>query len=463
MPRRETLADGTPRGATESSRSRATTGPRRRTLDRRTLLRGAGTALALPMLESMAPGMSPPPPPRRLVCFFCPNGMLPSAWRPKDVGDAFELSPTLKPIESVRDSVLVLGNLFNRASQAGEGHYVKTTAWLSGAPVKRTGGRDLRVGTSIDQLIAGRLRTRTPMSSLVLGIEPVRNRVDMGYSTVYGANVSWRTPTLPASRELSPRRAYERLVRWSGVRSGGRRKAVLDLVRAEAKALRATLAGADRQKLDEYFDAVHALEKRIASFEEIEGASASTDGSDTGAIGLAPPERLGDKPDQYPEHARLMLEVMGLALRTDATRVATLMFGNAVSGKNFSFLDGVDGGHHPLSHHKNDESKMAQYASINRWHVAQFAAFLEILKAAPDGDGSLLDSSMVLFGSGLADGNRHDPKDLPILVGGHVLRGGRHLRQPKLTPLCNLYVRFLHEMGFDDESFGDSTESLASV
>ena len=427
-------------------------------LDRRTLLRGAGVALGLPMLESMALGMSPPPPPRRLACLFCPNGMLPSAWRPEATGENYELSPTLAPITPVKDSVLVLGNLYNRASRAGEGHYVKTTAWLSGAPVERTGGRDLRVGTSIDQHIAAKLGHATPLESLVLGIEPVRNRVDMGYSTVYGAHVSWRTPTQPVGCELSPRRTYDRLVRWTGLRSGdrsgaSRRRRVLDLVRDEAKKLRGAASGRDRDKLDEYFDAVHALEGRIDAF----------DAASSSAWDLEPRKGLEDRPDDYQEHVRLMLDLVRLAFQSDATRVATFMFGNAVSGRNFSFIEGVDGGHHPLSHHEDRDEKKAQYALINRWHVAEFARFLQELDAAPEGDGSLLDSSMVLFGSGLADGNRHDPNDLPILVGGRVLRGGRHVRQEKLTPLCNLYVRLSHEMGFAEPSFGDSSESLAGI
>ena len=439
----------------KQAQPRSTTMP---TLDRRTLLRGAGVALSLPMLESMARGMSPPPAPRRLACLFCPNGMLPAAWRPDETGEHYELSPTLAPIAPVRDSVLVLGNLYNRASRAGEGHYVKTTAWLSGAPVVRTGGRDLRVGTSIDQHIAAKIGRATPLESLVLGIEPVRNRVDMGYSTVYGAHVSWRTSTQPAARELSPRRTYERLVRWTGLRTGAgsgasRRRKVLDLVREEAKSLRAAASGRDRDKLDEYFEAVRSLEERIDAF----------DATAKGDRPLESREGLDDRPDDYQDHVRLMLDLVRLAFQSDATRVATFMFGNAVSGRNFSFLDGVEGGHHPLSHHEDRDDKKAQYALINRWHVAEFARFLAELDGAPDGDGSLLDSSMVLFGSGLADGNRHDPNDLPILLGGRVLRGGRHVRQKNLTPLCNLYVRIKNEMGVPEPSFGDSTESLSGV
>lgn len=433
-------------------------------LARRTLLRGAGAALAIPVLEAMAPPLrSELAVPKRFAALFCPNGMLPSAWAPLTQGKDYALTPTLAPIEAVRDSVLVLGNLFNRASRAGEGHYVKTTAWLSGAPVKRTGGRDLRVGTSIDQHLAARVGHRTPVSSLVLGVEPVRNRVDMGYSTVYGANVSWRTPTVPAERELSPRRAFERLVRWTGTRAdGGRRRRVLDLVLQEAKGLRASLGSGDRHKLDEYLGSVETLESRIAAFEKELRENADSEGAAaarTAALGDPPPE----SPGAYPEHVQLMLETLLLAFRTDATRIATFMFGNAVSGRDFSHVEGVKGGHHGISHHENREEKMAMYALINRWHVERFVWLLGELGKLEEGSGTVLDRSIILFGSGLADGNRHDPNDLPILVGGGVLPGGQHVRQAELTPLCNLYARVLDEFGFEGESFGDSTGPLAGL
>lgn len=428
------------------------------TLPRRTLLRGAGAALALPWLEAMASASSttscraPSAPPKRFAAFFCPNGMLPSAWRPTTEGPDFELSPTLEPLAPIRDQVSVLGNLRNYESRVGEGHYVKTTAWLSGAPVKRTGGRDLRVGVSIDQHLADRIGHGTPLASLVLGVEPVRNRVDMGYSTVYGANVSWRTPNVPAAREISPRRAMERLVRWSGAASG-RKKRVLDLVHREARALRNRLGAADREKLGEYLHAVDALEKRIAAMEARERAASP----------LALDPASAEAAETYPERVDLMLDLMVQAFRTDTTRVATFMFGNAVSGQNFSFLEGVKGGHHPLSHHENKPEKKAQYALINRWHVEQFARFMQRLDAVPEDDATLAQSCAVLFGSGLADGNKHDPKDLPTLLGGGVFRGGVHVRQKKLTPLCNLYTSIQSAFGLDDDAFGDATGPLAGL
>lgn len=427
----------------------------RRALDRRMLLRGAGAALALPWLDAMAaasPLRPNPTAPKRFAAMFCPNGMLPSAWRPAAEGADFKLSPTLEPLAPIRDQVSVLGNLRNYESRVGEGHYVKTTAWLSGAPVRRTGGRDLRVGVSIDQLLADQLGHETPLSSLVLGVEPVRNRVDMGYSTVYGANVSWRTPTVPAAREISARRAMERLVRWSGAATG-KKKRVLDLVHREARALGQRLGGADAEKLGEYLHAVDTLEKRIAAMEARD--------REASPLGLDP--ESAEAAETYAERVDLMLDLMVQAFRTDSTRVATFMFGNAVSGQNFSFLEGVEGGHHQLSHHEKKAEKKAQYALINRWHVEQFARFMQRLDAIPEGNGTLAKSCAVLFGSGLADGNQHDPKDLPTLLGGGIFRGGRHVRQKKLTPLCNLYTSIQSAFGAGEAPFGDASGPLAGL
>ncbi|MEZ6017082.1 MAG: DUF1552 domain-containing protein [Planctomycetota bacterium] len=431
--------------------------PRRGALSRRAVLRGAGAALALPWLEAMAPARGPLALPKRFAALFVPNGMLPEAWRPVQDEGGLTLSPTLAPLAPVQRSVTVLGNLFNKESRAGEGHYVKTTSWLSGAPVKRTGGRDLHVGTTIDQLIAARAGRETPLDALVLGVDPAQNRVDMGYSTVYGANISWRTPTEPAARELSPRRAFERLVRWTSVRGEGRRRAVLDLVRAEARSLRGDLGGADGRKLDEYLDSVHALDQRIVAFEANARSVSAIDAS-------AAPEEIAPKSaEAFQQHVQLMEDLIVLAFRTDATRVATFMFGNSVSGRDFSFLDGVEGGHHHLSHHEDKDDMKAQYARINRWHVERFASLVQRLRDTREGDSNVLERSFILFGSGIADGNRHDPNDLPVLVGGGLFRGGRYLRQPQLTPLCNLYVSALRALGYDDERFGDSTGELAGL
>ena len=417
-------------------------------LSRRTLLRGTGAALALPWLEAMGPARAPEP--LRYVCLFAPNGMLPSAWRPEGEGSDFEWSPTLAPFAAHRERVLVLGNLRNRASRAGEGHYVKTTALLSGAPVRRTGGRELRAGRSIDQVLASHHAGETPIESLVLGLEPVRNRVDMGYSTVYGANISWRSATQPAPREIDPRRAYARLARWTAARGPRAERSALDLVIEEARSLRRDLGGADRHKLEEYLESVRDLEARLDRLAR---------------PGPSPDPRAAAEleAEGFPERTRLMLDIIVEALRTDATRVATLMFGNSVSGRNFSFLDGVEGAHHPLSHHENAPGRMAQYALINRWHAEQAAYLVGRLAEVQEGGGALLDHTVVQFGSGLADGNRHDPNDLPVLLAGGPFPGGRHLRQRRPAPLCNLYASLLSAATGEPGAFGDSSGELAGL
>ena len=429
--------------------------PLRTPLPRRTLLRGAGAALALPWLEAMSWGdaqrMDAPSAPLRYVCLFAPNGMLPSAWRPEGEGADFEWSPTLEPFAPHRDRVLVLGNLYNRASRAGEGHYVKTTALLSGAPVRRTGGRELRAGRSVDQVLAAHHAAETPIDALVLGIEPVKNRVDMGYSTVYGANVSWRSATQPAPREIDPRRAYGRLARWSAARHGGGAPGALDLVLEEARRLRGDLGGADRAKLEEYLESVRDLEARLERLDRAEAALLRDPGiSEAGS-------------PTFPERVRLMLDVIFEGLRTDSTRVATLMFGNSVSGRSFAFLDGVEGAHHSLSHHENRPERMAQYARINRWHAEQAAYLVGRLAEVDEAGRCLLDRTVVQFGSGLADGNRHDPNDLPVVVAGGPFRGGRHLRQRRLTPLCNFYASVLAAATGHETAFGDSSGPLAGL
>jgi len=392
---------------------------------------------------------------------FVPNGVLPSHWTPARAGADYQLTPTLLPLESVRDRVLVLTGLCNANSREGEGHYVKTTALLSGARVKRTGGRDLRCGTTVDQVAAQRLGRGTPLPSLELGTEPVSPIVDMGYSTLYGGTISWRSPTRPAFKEIRPALAFDRLFRARRLGGAGD-DSVLDLVGAEAAALSGRLGREDRVRMDEYLESVRELERRIDGLRRRQPASGDAPDAPDGAD--RPPKGV---PSDFGEHVRLMLDLQVLALRTQATRVCTFMFGNAVSGRDFSFLDGVEGGHHSLSHHENDPARKAMYALINRWHVEQLAHYLQALRDVKEGDSDLLEQSMVLFASGIRDGNRHDPNNLPVLLAGGAggqLRAGGHLKVPMHTPLCNLYVTMLQCMGLDDvASFGDSSGALDAI
>lgn len=416
---------------------------------RRALLRGAGAAVALPWLEALTPRRVAAVGPVRMAFLFMPNGVLPSAWTPKDTGKGFTLSPTLEPLEPIRDAVTVLTGTHNANSHTGEGHYVKTTALLTGAPVRRTGGKDLRCGISVDQVAAARRGGETRLPSLELGIEPPRHIVDMGYSTVYGATISWRAADRPAVKETRPRLAFERLFR--NAQLGGRAdRSVLDVVLGDAARLRSRLGASDRTKVDEYLDAMRSLERRIERFDEREEARVRAVVGD---------RELPADPADFVEHVSLMFDVIELAFRSDTTRIVTFMYGNAVSGRDFSFLEGVEGGHHPLSHHENDATKKAQYQRINRWFVESFVELCARLGRSAEGESNLFDRSMLFFGSGIQDGNRHDPNDLPILLAGGGAAGlchQGHLRKPRHTPLCNLYATMLDAFGAPVDRFGDS-------
>ena len=418
-------------------------------LSRRTLLRGAGAAIGLPYFERMIPRRGLPEAPPRMVFLFMPNGVLPEAWTPNEVGPAWSPTPSLAPLTHHMGRTQILSGLSNKNSMEGEGHYVKTTALLSGERVHKTGGRDLRVGTSVDQVAAHVVGPETRLPSLVLGLEGVRHAVDMGYSTVYGSHISWRSPTQPATKETEPRLVFDRLFRSSKRKPGER--SVLDLVAEETSSLQRRLGGADVDKLGEYLESVRSLERRLESFEDsLEGV---------------PPEEPED-PGHHEVRSEWFLDLIALAFETDSTRVASLMFGNAVGGTNFSFLDGVEGGHHHLSHHERDPSKMDQYQRINRWHVERMAGLLDRLSGRREGDGDLLGRTMVFFGSGLRDGDRHDPNDLPILLAGGQALGvaaGAHRRYSKGTPLCSLYVSMLRAFGMSCDSFGDAGAPLADV
>ena len=445
-------------------------------LSRRTFLGGAGVALGLPWLEAMAPaaptgGPSERSPaggaaPVRMAALFMPNGVRPDAWTPTGAGADYDLSDQLAPLASVRDDVLVFTNLWNELCSDTHGnHQSQTAGLLICSEIQRSLGGDVNVhGRSLDQEMAALAEPVTPLPSIELGTQPARSGVDMGLSKVYGAHIAWRGPTSPLAKEINPRLAFDRLVR-AGSGGGGsearRAASVLDLVAGETGRLRRALGGEDRRRVDEYLDSVRALERRIQQASDPAGRTWQPRSSVDPAE--APPEGI---PTDHAEYVRLMLDVIVLAFRTDTTRVATFMFGNAVSGQDFSFLDGVSGAHHTLSHHQNDADKLAQYAAITRWHVAQFAYLLGRLREVREGDRTLLDNSMVLFGSELRDGQLHERHDLPILLGGRGggrIASGRHLSFTPDTPLANLYVSLLDAFGTPLPRFADSTGPLRGV
>lgn len=395
--------------------------------------------------------------PVRLAVLYMPNGVPPADWVPAQQGSDYSLPMILEPLADVRQDVLVLSNLRNTAGLMGDGHYAKTTSWLTGARAVRTGGKDIRAGVSFDQLAASKIGELTPLPSMELGIDPVHTVVDMGYSTVYGCHVSWRTPTQPAAKEINPRAAFDRLFRSAEFGRNPDDRSVLDLVLDDAKVLRKSVGGSDRQKLDEYLESVRAVETRM------EQAANSTARSATSDATASFMPRPNDGGYDYQAHVRLMLDMMILAFWTDATRVCSFMFGNDVSGRDFSFLDGVKEGFHPVSHHESNPQKIEQYAKINRWHVAQVADMLKRMKNIQEGDRTLLDNSMLLFGSSISDGNLHSPMNVPTLLagrGGNKIDAGRHIPCKNLTPLCNLFVTMLRIMNVPTDKFGDSNGDM---
>lgn len=456
-------------------------------ISRRTVLRGLGVAMGLPFLESLqgralaAPAAKQAKAPVRTAVLYMPNGVNPHAWAPTGTGADFQLSEILAPLANVKQEILVLGELMNKHSEVGDGHYVKVAPFLTGSLVTKTTGNDLRVGgVSMDQLIAQRIGNLTPLPSLELSIEPVTMGVDtnVGFTRIYGSHVSWSSPTTPVTREINPQLAFDRLFRPNngpGKAASAEDQSILDVVAEDAKKLQATVGKADRLKLEEYFESVRSVEKRIAfdaarrkgehlgddlARQEIEklGARITDYYKD--------PTRLSERKIDHTEQVRLMLDIMVLGFWTDTTRVATFMFGNEVSGKNFSFLPGVRGGHHELSHHENDAAKLEEYKRIGIWHLQQYAYMLERMKSIREGDGTLLDNSMVLFGSGIKDGNAHSWRNLPIVLagkGGGTLATGRHLVYEKGTPMCNLYRAMLERVGVRLEQFGDSNGVLPGL
>lgn len=457
-------------------------------LSRRTFLRGLGASVGLPLLDAMSPARSLAAasagssaaalsgaaagvaPPVRVAVLLFPNGCWQDSWIPKETGFDYAMPFSLEPLERVRDEVLVISNLDKANSRGGDGHYAKTANFLTGMPVTKTTGKDIGAGgVSLDQLLASRVGRMTPIPSLELGVDPIVSGVDsnVGYTRLYASYISWRDERTPVAREINPRFVYERLFGAGASDDAARKRmrrdrSLLDLVLEDGKDLRGKLGRDDQHKLDEYMESLRAVERRIEHHERPDARMWRPE------VSLA--DLRSDEPDgipgDYREHVRLMLDLMTIAFRTDTTRVSTFMFANSVSGRGFPWVEGVTDGHHHVSHHENDPHKIEQYRRIVRWHVERFAEFVENLAAIPEGEGRLLDSSLVLMGSEMSDGNRHDPSNLPILLGGRGggrVLPGRHIATPRNTPLCNLYLSMLDAAGMPLERFGDSVEPLRLV
>ena len=437
-------------------------------ISRRTVLRGGGVALGLPWLEAMgssAVSGKPRTGPVRMAALYMPNGAYPDAWTPIAAGRDFQLTPSLEPLAAIRQDVTVLSNLWNEQAKDGDGHYVKEASILTCARIKKTQGADLRNGTSFDQVAASARGHLTPLPSLELGVTPVAvgNDAVVGYTRVYGSHISWATPATPLPRELNPRAVYDRLFRaanGSPVSEAKLDSLLLDRVVKDAKRLRKSLGADDRVRLDEYLASIRSIEKRV------ERSSKPDRGNWTPLTPLVPTQAPTDRPSSHLEHVRLMLDMIAVAFQSDTTRIATFMFGNAVSNVSFRFLDRVSSGHHEVSHHGSNEDKLAQYKIINRWHVEQFAYLLDRLANIREGESSLLHNSMIVFASALSDGQTHDPHKLPVLLGGHGggrVATGQHLTYPEDHPLADLYVSMLDAFGSPVDRFADSTGPLRGL
>ena len=449
-------------------------------ISRRTMLRGAGASVALPWLESMASAAESnlAEPPLRSVFMYMPNGVRPDYWTPAGDGENYDITPHLKPLESLKNDFLLLENLWNAKTVGRNGHWPKVPAFLSGGYVERTSGDDLDSGgTSVDQLAAQRIGDRTMLPSFELGLESTRNGIDTaggGFARMYGSFISWRDPHTPVQKEIVPQLAFDRLFRSSkapampGLNPDDPKllsalqrdeHSVLDMVRDQAKNLRKEGSASDRVRLDEYFESVRSVELRLQAALRPQKRWINQ--------GKFPLERPGPGiPATRPEHMRLMMDIMVLALWSDTTRIGTFMTADAQTNEDFSFLPGVKGGFHSISHHAEDPVRKKEYETCVTWHVEQVAYFLNKLKSLDEGGKSLLDNSMVMFGCGIKCGNLHLEENLPIAVAGGgkgTLRGGRRLRFEKKTPLCNLYLSMLHRMGIKEESFGDSTGQLSGL
>ena len=442
-------------------------------ISRRTVLRGLGTAIALPVLDAMQPalalaaaGRGRPTPPKRMAFLFVPNGVHVPDWTPKTSGD-YELPFILSPLKKVKDDILILTGLTQdkgRANGDGPGDHARAASvFLTGAQPRKTHGANIRVGVSVDQVAAQKIGHHTRFASLELGCDQGANagNCDSGYSCAYSSNISWRSPTTPVAKEVNPRLVFERLFSDQATGAAAQqlakrhryRASILDLVTEDARGLRARLGRADQGKLDEYLTAVREIEQRVARRERQVHDLA----------GLTKPSGV---PETYESHIRLMSDMLVLAFQGDLTRVATFMFANAGSNRSYPFI-GVPDGHHDISHHGGDAVKHHKIRQINRFHVNQLAYLLQRLKSIKESDGStLLDNSIILYGSGLSDGNSHNNENLPVLLagqGGGIVRTGRHVRYERETPMNNLFLSMLDGIGASTDALGDSTGRLEGL
>src|SRR5450631_1728793 len=420
----------------------------KKALPRRTFLRGLGTTLALPLLDAMVPAMAATrltaKAAVRLGFVYVPNGIIQQNWLPSVEGVGFDFASTMKPLEAFRDRLNVLSGLAQVSGRAlgdGPGDHARAGAtWLTGVHPKKTEGSDIHAGVSADQIAAKELGKSTQLASLELGLEEqsMVGGCDSGYSCAYTNTISWRTPITPNPMEVNPRAVFERLFGdgestdpASRIKRMEQDRSILDFIRGDVARLESGLGSRDKSKLNEYLDGIRDIERRIQKAEQ-----------QSATMKLPLMERPISIPNEFEDHAKLMSDLMVIAFQTDMTRVVSFMMAREGSNRSYRTI-GVSDGHHSVTHHQNDPEKIAKTIKINELHVRTFAYLLEKLQSTPDGDGSLLDHSMILYGSSISDGNAHTHHDLPLVLAGGAagqIKGGRHIRYPKETPMNNLLL-----------------------
>jgi Protein of unknown function (DUF1552) len=445
----------------------------KKSLPRRTFLRGLGTAVALPFLDAMVPALSAlnrsgAKPVLRMAFLYVPNGVIMKDWTPETDGAGFEFTRTLKPVEPFRDRLLVLSGLDQYNGQAlgdGPGDHARAGAtWLTGVHPKKTQAADILAGTSADQIAAKEIGKQTTLPSLELGLEDNRmvGGCDSGYSCAYSNTICWSSPTTPLPPEINPRAVFERMFGDGETTDPAARamlarqdRSILDFVNQDAARLGLGLGTGDRRKLSEYLDAVREIERRIQKAEQQDPAAAT----------LPSIDRPAGIPPTFEEHIQLMFDLMTVAFQADLTRVITIMIGREGGNRTYRSI-GVPDAHHGLTHHFNDPAKVDRIQKIDQHHVEMLNYFLGKMQAANDGEGTLLDHSVIVYGSSLSDGNRHQHDDLPTLLAGGAIsriKGGRHIRYKKGTPMTNLFLTLLDMADVRPEKIGDSTGNLEQL
>jgi hypothetical protein len=435
-------------------------------IPRRTMLKGMGTAIALPFLDAMTPALAsseiPGETPVRMMFVYVPNGIMMQHWNPDYEGRLRELPRVLKPLESFKDDILLLSNLTNNAGRAwldGAGDHGRCCgSYLTSVHVRKT-TTNILSGVSCDQIVASQIGGKTRFPSLEVGIEDARQAgdCDSGYSCAYTNNLAWKSETQPLPPILNPRQLFERLF-GSGARLSPEaraqqtriRRSVMDLVIADTRKLQSTLGPTDKRKLDEYLTSIREIERQLEKAEQ-----------DTTQIDPGMEKPFGI-PTDFAEHFKLMTDMITVAFQADLTRVVTFLVTREGTSRSYREI-GIPDGHHPLTHHRNDPTWMEKVAQINTYHVQQFSTWIARLKAIKEGDSTVFDNSMIVYGAGLSDGNRHTHEDLPTLIagrGGKFFKGGQRIVYRRETPIANLFLTMMDRMGVRVEHFGDSTGRL---